>query len=103
MTSPPDVVGDNYLPPNSDSNSSTDSDLEMSSTEEFTATPAKPLRKRKAEKKNSPVKKRAKPQHMLSEWMYNKYSYSGSLPLHRLMQPVTRTCIDVAFVWWNYL
>ena len=73
MTSPPDVVGDSYMPPNSDSGSSTDSDLEMSSTEEFTATLEKSLRKRKAEKNNSPVKKRAKPQHMLSEWMYDKY------------------------------
>ena len=72
-TNPPDVVGDNYQPSDSSSNSSTDSDLEMSSTEEFVATPEKPLRKRKAEKKSSPAKKRAEPQHMLAEWMYDKY------------------------------
>ena len=70
---PPVVVGDNCRPSDSSSDSSTDSDLEMSSTEEFVATPEKPLRKRKAEKKSSPARKRAKPQHMLAEWMYDKY------------------------------
>ena len=73
VTNPPDVVGDNHQPSDSSSDSSTDSDLEVSSTEEFVVTPEKPLRKRKAEKTTGPVKKRAKPQHMLAEWMYDKY------------------------------
>ena len=72
-TNPPDVIGDNYQPSDSSSDSSTDSDLEVSSTEEFVATPEKPLRKRKAVKKTGPAKKQAKPQHMLAEWMYDKY------------------------------
>ena len=45
----------------------------MSSTEEITATPEKPLRKRKGQMKSSLARKRAKPQHMLAEWMYYKY------------------------------
>ena len=69
-TNPPDVVGDTYQPSDSSSDSSTDSDLEVSSTEEFVATPEKPLRKRKADKKTGPAKKRAKPQHMLAEWFF---------------------------------
>ena len=47
----------------------------MSSTEDFVATPEKPLSKRNPEKKGSPVRKRAEPQHMLTEWICDKYPF----------------------------
>ena len=72
-TSPPNVVKGDYQLPCSDSDSGTDSDLEQTSDEEPKTTPQKPLKKRKLPGEGVPVKKRATPQHVLAEWMYDKY------------------------------
>ena len=93
--SPTDKDEDDYRPLDSDSDSSTDSDLDLSWTEKLTVSAEKPLRKRKGEKKNSPAKKRAKPLHMLSEWMYDKYPilrYFATAPADAARHPNKYRC-----------